>query len=95
MSPHLDELGGKYACRTIIGRKGLVQLSHNTADADVIFDKVYLHSGIRKVQRRLDSCYPRPYNHNSADLFAIFYHRFLHLGFDVGPVVAGSPDYKL
>jgi hypothetical protein len=52
--------------------KCLVELGHDTANADVIFDEVSFHARICEVKGSLDACYTRAHNHYSADFFTIF-----------------------
>ena len=50
MPSDLDQLRRKNAGRTVIRGKGLVELGHNAADADLSLHEKYLHPGIGKVK---------------------------------------------
>ena len=72
MAADFDQFGRQYTGRTVIRREGLVQLSHDTADADSVFDEIDFHSGIGQIERRLNAGDSRTNYHYSTNFFVIF-----------------------
>jgi hypothetical protein len=50
MPADLDQFRGDNSHGTIVGREGLVQLSHNPADGRGFFEEIDVISGIRKIE---------------------------------------------
>jgi len=58
MPTDIQQLGRENSYCTVIGGKGLVKLSHFSADTRVLLHKVDLDTHLPKIQRRLHSGYP-------------------------------------
>jgi hypothetical protein len=54
MPADLDQFGGDNSHGAIVGRKGLVELSHHASDGRAFLYQVYQESGIGQIQGRLD-----------------------------------------
>jgi hypothetical protein len=56
MPADLDQFGGDDSHRTVIGRKGLIQLSHGPADGRGFLEEIDVISRIRQIQGGLHPC---------------------------------------
>jgi hypothetical protein len=65
---HLDQFGGNHAGGAVIGRKGLVQLGHDPADADVLIHQEDFEASIGQIQGGLHPGYAGPDHQNGTDL---------------------------
>jgi hypothetical protein len=63
MPADLDQFRGEDSHGAIIGRKGLVQLGHDTADGRRSFHQVDQKAAIGKIQSGLDAGNPTAYDH--------------------------------
>ena len=64
MPADLDQFGRKYSDGAVIGREGLVKLSHMAANGRRLVDQVNLKAGIGKIKRGLNTADPSANNHD-------------------------------
>ena len=63
MPADLDQLGCEYSHGAVIGRKGLIKLSHMAPDARCLLDQVHLKTRRSEIKRGLNTADPSPNNH--------------------------------
>jgi hypothetical protein len=64
MPADLDQFRCEYSHRTVIGGKGLVELSHVAPDGGRLLNQVDLKTGSGEVKRGLNATDPSTNNHN-------------------------------
>ena len=64
----LDQFGGKYSHRAVVGRKGLVQLGHMAAKGRPFFDKENFETGFGEIERGLNAADPSTNDHDVAKI---------------------------
>ncbi len=56
MPAALNQFWREYACRAVIGGKGLVKLGHAAADSRAFLNKMHVKTAVRKVKGSLHTC---------------------------------------
>jgi hypothetical protein len=64
MPTDIQQLRRENSYRAVIGRKGLVQLGHLSANAGIFLDKVHLNAHIPEIESGLHSRYSTAYDEN-------------------------------
>jgi hypothetical protein len=80
MPADLDEDGRNNSHRTVIGRKGLIQLGHSAADGRRFFKQINIVPGVCQIQGRLHSGNSASCNQHRSD-YIFFRHCFILLIF--------------
>ncbi len=88
MPADLDQFGCKYSDGAVIGRKGLVELSHVAANGWRLVHQVNLKTRAGKIEGGLNSADPSTHNHDVSGIipklfFNSFFFHFSYILFSI------------